>query len=225
LAYYFLLILAHLIEPGAAWAGPVNDVCSGAITLPNNVSFSMSTTNATSLGDPLATCSNLGAGVWFSVTPDTSGLLAIDTCQSQFDTVMQVFTGDCALNTPIACDDDGGPVCNTFQASVQFEALAGTRYLILVGGYQGASGNLTIRATWQTAAPPPMYLSGTMISNGVFSFILNGPPKVSCIIQASSNFVDWTAIATPTIGSGGSVALTDTTWTNQNRRFYRAFAP
>src|SRR3954447_12818705 len=95
---FFLLGLSFL--GGVAQSALVNDVCSGAISLSNGISYAMSTTNATSVGDPGATCSILGSGVWFSMTPGTSGLASIQTCGSDFDTVMQVFTGTCEVMNP-----------------------------------------------------------------------------------------------------------------------------
>jgi hypothetical protein len=113
----------------------------------------MDTTSALSLGDWLPACrTNFGHAVWFSYKPPSDGPVSISTCGSDFDTVLQVYSGTCAALIPLACNDDSGPVCASNQASVSFIASAQTNYLILAGGYAGAAGNLNITAT---GLPPP----------------------------------------------------------------------
>jgi len=46
----------------------------------------------------------------------------------------------------VVCDDDYGPYCSTYQASVQFNANGGTTYFVFAGGYAGGSGNLSVTA-------------------------------------------------------------------------------
>jgi len=126
---------------------PWNDQCSGAVPLTDGVPFTMSTTNATSTGDPAPVCvPSLGNGVWFTYTAPASGNVYISTCGSDFDTAMGVYTGNCGALTQIACDDDYGPSCQGFQASVRLVATAGATYYILAGGYAGKTGNLAIEA-------------------------------------------------------------------------------
>jgi len=106
----------------------------------------MSTTNATSTGDPVPICgSNVGKGVWFYFQSPSDGNATISTCGSDFDTVLQVYSGGCGSLFPVACNDSFGPSCpGLLQASVQFDASAGTAYFIFVGGNNGASGTLFI---------------------------------------------------------------------------------
>jgi hypothetical protein len=71
------------------------------------------------------------------------------------------------------------------------------------------------------AVSPPQ-LSGMSVSQGTAQFVLNGSVGISCVIQASSNLVSWTAIFTNTIPESGSMLITDAGATNQRQRFYRA---
>ena len=126
---------------------PANDTCAGAIALTNGVPYQMNTANATEAGDPTPLCqTNFGKGVWFTFTPDMSGTISLSTCNGDLDSVLQVYTGSCGALTPMAdsCNDDAGPDCNSFSASVHFQGEAGVTYWILVGGYGGAGGNLVI---------------------------------------------------------------------------------
>ena len=128
-------------------APPANDPCDGAISLTAGVGYSMNTDGATATDDPTPSCQpNFGKGVWFSFTAPGNGPVRVSTCGSSFDTVLQVYTGDCGALTAVSggCNDDNGPDCTAQQASVDFTAAAGTVYRILAGGYTGAGGSLTV---------------------------------------------------------------------------------
>ena len=128
---------------------PANDQCSGAIALVGGVSATLNTANATSTGDPTTGCGQLGKGVWYSFTPNSSGTVTISTCGSDFDTAVSVYSGTCGLLTALSggCNDDNGPSCTGTQASISFSSVAGSTYWILVGGFSGASGNLQVVVT------------------------------------------------------------------------------
>jgi len=128
---------------------PANDTCAGAIALTTGVPYQMNTENATETGDPTPLCqTNFGKGVWFTYTPPMTATVSISTCKGDLDSVLQVYTGGCGALTPVAnsCNDDAGPDCNSFSASVHFPGQAGVTYWILVGGYGGDGGNLPIEA-------------------------------------------------------------------------------
>jgi hypothetical protein len=82
------------------------------------------------------------ASVWYSWTAPGSGQVTIDTCGSDFDTVLAVYTGN-AVNAlaPIASNDDA---CGSGQSRVSFAATAGTTYRIAVDGY-GDIGDIDLK--------------------------------------------------------------------------------
>jgi len=133
---------------GWLYAQPANDQCSGAIPLTTGVPFTMNTTDATDGGDPLPACGpSFGGGVWFTFTPASNGFVLVSTCASTFDTVLQVYSGDCNALTPVsgACQ----PFyygCAGSQAPLLVLGSAGTTYWILAGGYFRARGTLSIMA-------------------------------------------------------------------------------
>jgi hypothetical protein len=162
-----------------AGAAPQNDDCSGAIPLPNEVLYTMSTTDATTAGDPSPTCgSSPGKGVWFSFTPSIPGAVTISLCGSSFDTVLAVYTGTCEALAlvPFGCVDDS-PECGA-QSSLTFLGAVGVTYRILAAGYAGASGDLSIRAE---VAPVKIIQqpSGASVNAGetyTFSVLAMGSP-------------------------------------------------
>src|SRR5207253_955082 len=82
-----------------------NDGCNGAIALSNGVPFSMNTSSASSTNDPILVCGTaVGKGVWFSFTPTATGTVLLSTCGSDFPTVLQVYSGNCASPTVVACN-------------------------------------------------------------------------------------------------------------------------
>jgi len=144
---------------------PVNDQCSGAISMTAGSPYSMSTVNATGMGDSTPSCGgNFGKGVWFKFTPAVNGLITVNTCGSGFDTMLQLYAGSCGSLSPIACDDDNGPACGGLQASAAFIGTASTTYYFLAGGYGGSSGNLQITASVVATPPPPNDLCASAIT-------------------------------------------------------------
>jgi hypothetical protein len=83
-----------------------NDQCRGAVALATGVAHTMSTLDATGIADPASSCSSLSNGVWFTYIPAVSGVVTINTCGSDFDTVVQAYSGTCGALGPIACNDD-----------------------------------------------------------------------------------------------------------------------
>jgi len=90
-----------------------------------------------------------GASVWFSITPPSSGRLALSTeGETDFDTVLAVYTGktnalgflDYKTLVEVASDDNSG--ANGLSSRLTFVAEAGTEYFIAVDGVNGTSGVL-----------------------------------------------------------------------------------
>jgi hypothetical protein len=94
------------------------------------------------------------SSVWYRWTAPFSGPVALDTCDSDFDTLLAVYTGT-GVNalTPVAANDDGagcGP-----QSELTFAATAGTTYRIAVDGRDGAAGDILLRLAKVLPPSPP----------------------------------------------------------------------
>jgi hypothetical protein len=85
-----------------------------------------------------------GSSVWFKWTAPRSGVVSVDTCGSDLDTVLGVYTGSSlGALTPVAGNDDGSGSCAP-QSKLAFTAVANTTYRIAVDGKGGAQGPLEL---------------------------------------------------------------------------------
>ena len=117
---------------------------------------------------------NVGSTVWWSVTAEANGSVAIDTFGSDFDTELHVYEfvsggGLDDLNLIAENDDTNGS-----QSQVSFSVIAGTRYEIRVGGFRaadsisaGSEGNVVLNGTFTL----PAILLGDVSRDGVVDFL------------------------------------------------------
>ena len=89
---------------------------------------------------------------FFQFTPTTSGLYAIDTCGSSFDTILAVHSG-CPITAAnmIGCNDDSNsgfgnvPCANSFNSRIPvIQLTAAQPYTLRVFGYGGATGTIVL---------------------------------------------------------------------------------
>ncbi len=118
---------------------PPNDECVDAIALGEGISGPFLTGGA-SLVDPFA-CGGGGApDIWFTYTPFVNGDFSINLCGSDYDTAMELFTGDCGALTLLECNDDS---CG-LQSGVFYCGVAGETYTFRVGGWSGSTGTAIV---------------------------------------------------------------------------------
>jgi len=99
---------------------PANDNCSAPITITPGATFAQNPLTGTTVGSTntpaltatcLATPTNVGGNVWYTVVVPASGSLTIETAavtgSPLTDTVVSVFAS-CSSTTSIGCDDDSG---------------------------------------------------------------------------------------------------------------------
>lgn len=84
-----------------------------------------------------------GASVWHSWTAPATGPATFDTLQSDFDTLLAVYSGGSLGSLSHIASNDNAP--GVAQSSVTFSAIAGVTYQIAVDGYYSESGNFTLR--------------------------------------------------------------------------------
>ncbi len=134
-------LVVKVIAP-AACSGPVGNCFSTAVAI-TSVPYtnSKSTSGATlETGEPRP-CGSIGATVWYTYTPSTSGTKTADTVGSNHDTVVAVYTGSTLTGlTNVGCNDDISG--SDLDSRVSWSATAGVTYRIQVGGYSGATGSL-----------------------------------------------------------------------------------
>ncbi len=134
---------AEVIEPGT-----------------ENIQRTGCTRSATNTPFQAANCGNGSTpspDVWYSWTPTCDVNIIFDTYGSDYDTVISVHDRiPQAGNTgQIACNDDANFAAPNNHASlVTFNATGGTTYYVRVGGYNGQSGNYTLRSVASYASTP-----------------------------------------------------------------------
>ena len=148
----FLALGLFALAPGAAQAAvPANDDFGNATVIdPSALPFSdvVDNTQATVEPGEHQFCSNAPRTVWWSVTPTTSGVYAVDMNGSSFfDTAVTVY------------EQDGSGLgglneirCNAFPGSVSFTAQAGKTYYFQADDYYSGGGSLHLTVRY---IPPP----------------------------------------------------------------------
>jgi hypothetical protein len=93
------------------------------------------------------------ASVWFRWTPSVDQRVRLNTCDSEFNTVLAVYTGaDIADLTRVASNDDGCSTGNASGSRLALDAIGGITYSIVVDGNYAAGPYALAIAT---ADPPP----------------------------------------------------------------------
>ena len=136
---------------------PPNNLCSAATPLSLGVAATgtnVGATTETTIVDTTicgqASAANSSLDVFWSFTPTATANYTVDTCGSNFDTVLTVHTACPATDTnKIACNDDSS--LNTACASGGVQSritsvtlTAGTTYTFRVAGFNGNTGNISL---------------------------------------------------------------------------------
>ncbi|HUN80314.1 MAG TPA: thrombospondin type 3 repeat-containing protein, partial [Phycisphaerae bacterium] len=129
---------------------PPNDNCADALPIGNGTT-AFSTVNATTDGpDEPSACNfsgftQVGQDIWYCYTATCTGHVTVSHCGSGFDTKVAIYHTNAACACPtsasaFSCNDD---FCS-LQSQVTFASVAGSKYLIRVGGYSSATGTGTM---------------------------------------------------------------------------------
>jgi hypothetical protein len=182
------------------------------------------TTNASNVGatreagEPLHAGKTGDTSVWWSWTAPTSASVRIKTAESSFDTLLAIYSGSSVSNLiKIASNDDADAVSGILTSTVTLSATAGEVFQIVVDGFDGASGQIALQidnVTTRLSAP-------FRWSDGTFQFTLNGVADGTYELDATTDFIEWSNLAT-LVNTNGAEVVTDPAATNFARRFYRA---
>jgi hypothetical protein len=93
-------------------------------------------------------------------------------------------------------------------------------------GNFNASSNVLSQTIVSPTPPPPCKMSlAPAFSSGKVTATLSGTAGTTYVIQASTDFVHWTAISTNIADANGAVSLVDSNAAAYPSRFYRAYSP
>ena len=155
---------------------PANDSCASAIALIPAADLESASLLTTSGGAslspelPIPTCGNMNftlfaKDVWYTVPVPASGAITIQTTASSgpgiTDTVLQVYSGDCAALVPVDCDNDGGE--DTFAILTLSGRTPGELLYVRAFGTWGTSGAFKI-AAYDESLSNPSFNSGNFTS-------------------------------------------------------------
>lgn len=86
--------------------------------------------------------------IWYRWTSPGTGTITFNTFGSNFDTLLGAYTGSLGALTLVADNDEFPPGS---QSQITFPATSGTQYQILVDGWSGANGDVTLN--WNGTVP------------------------------------------------------------------------
>jgi Ca2+-binding RTX toxin-like protein len=135
-----------------SWSpGNENDLFERATSITGEVGHTFAT-NFDALTEPEEPSpSDSASSLWYEWQAPTSRLVKFSTLgpgfQTDFDTVLAVYTGsDVAALTLVATNDDDPLFRGSASSFVGFDAVAGTTYMLAVGGWRGGQG--AFRLNW-----------------------------------------------------------------------------
>ena len=133
-------ILADAVDANAIWqkialrcAIPQNQTCATAAPVDTYPATLTANARWTSGSSSLPCLSNGTRVLWYKAT-GLCGTVTANTCGSDANTTLAVYSGTCASLTEVACNDNAttGPCSGTQQSSVSWAATEGTEYFIAV---------------------------------------------------------------------------------------------
>lgn len=203
---------------GGTTSPPANDSFASSVPL-TGVNASVLGTNLSATqqaGEPNAANVSGGHSVWWTWRAPANGTVVISTMGSDYDTTLGVYTGS-AVNAlaRIAANDDESTLLGILTSRVSWTTSAGTTYRILVDGYHGATGHISLNVAETVVVPvvPPannMFASRIRLTGSTTSTTganagatrEAGEPLIAGMTGGHSAWWTWTAPA------GGSFTIT-----------------
>ncbi len=131
---------------------PANDTCAAATALvgEGTIVNTLRSTLELPASDPACAGAAFASDVWLRWESDRNGFVEITTCDTWFDTVLAVYSGECGALAAVGCSDNA-PICGPGGSRVGFKAACGETYFIRVGPKSLGGGD--VRVTVETLAP------------------------------------------------------------------------
>ena len=176
---------------------PFNDVLANALELAGTIGATTTNNiNATfEPGEPLHVGKQGGKSVWYFFTAPSDGLLTITTTNSNFDTLLAVYTGTRVDRLTALNSNDDTPTGFGVYSELTQAVRSGTRYYVAVDGLAGSFGQIFLEYSF--AAVPIYDLTVTALAGGVTfpnsgSFPSNTVVDVTAVASNGFAFVTWT---------------------------------
>nr|MBA3268819.1 cadherin-like domain-containing protein [Acidimicrobiia bacterium] len=142
-----------------AAAVPTNDDFAAAQLIEGPVgSLTSSNVDATlEVGEPGHGGAGGTASIWYRWTAPSDGAVTFDTCDSDYDTVLAVYTGGAVDTLTEVASNDDACGADGLASRVNFTATAGTVYHVAVDGYAGSTGTVVLAWAQGAAAADDEY--------------------------------------------------------------------
>jgi hypothetical protein len=206
LAVMVLMALGSVSSARTAAAPPPNDDFPGASLSSSPVSAGGTNVQATlQTGEPDPAGSSGTASVWWTWTPSVSGRYGVNTAGSDYDTTLGVYLGTAVDSLALVAENDDSA---GLTSRVSFDAVGGTPYRILVNGFLGDTGNISLNivgpvsATVVWATPPPSTIAaGTSFD---VSWTTSGATTETDLLIDTVDPPDLTSAGFPQSGGAGT---------------------
>jgi uncharacterized repeat protein (TIGR01451 family)/uncharacterized delta-60 repeat protein len=138
-----LAAIACVSVGSVAFAQPANDNFTNAQVIINASGSILGSNLGATLetGEPVIAGITGGASVWYRWTAPANLAITFQTVNSDFDTLLGVYTGNSVDGLTLVADNDDASG-SLVTSAVIFNAAVGTTYYIAVDGFDGATGNI-----------------------------------------------------------------------------------
>jgi len=188
-----------------------NDNCSNAFPVLGGADVLFETVDATSDGPSEFDCPYFDgandADIWYRYEAECDGDLTVSVCGSDFDTKLAVYGAACPAGPGevLACDNDS---CD-LQSELTLSVVAGSEYLIRIGGVDGAvgMGALSLSCTPSTSLVNDDCADALPVVDGLTEFdstgaTTDGPAEPGCEFFTGVNDADiWYAYTSACTGN------------------------
>ena len=139
------LAAASVLAGSALAAAPANDDFAGAAELTgrSDIAEGENVDATKELNEPNHGGPG-GASVWYRWTATTDGRVVVSTCESDFDTLVAVYTGAAIGSLTQVAANDNGCGQGQLQSRLSFQATTGTSYHIAIDGFGGDTGAIDL---------------------------------------------------------------------------------
>ena len=162
--------LATLAHNTIDYGFVLNDVCVRPIRF-FNAPFSDvrgTATATTDANDPSPGCGNgsRARSVWYQFVAPANGTIVVDTFGSNYDTILQAYTGSCGAFSPVTggCNDDISPPAR--HSEITIPVTVGGVYTFQVTAYFGTAG--TVAFNLRYLAPPHDACPAHKVASGYY---------------------------------------------------------
>jgi hypothetical protein len=148
--------VAVTIPPTGCASTPANDNFANA-QIVNQTPYTFTEFNQCATkqtGEPSHAGNVGGNSVWFNWTPTSNHTAVINTKNSDFDTLLAVYTGASVSTLSVVASNDDIAFGDYIQSQVTFPAVAGTTYHIAVDGFNDAVNGAAVGTVVLNVNPP-----------------------------------------------------------------------